>query len=308
MVNFEQFITKHLYDICNLMQSKLPKYEQIAPTFGTSMVVKQFLEPGKNEYPLWHMHPEMELVYVNGGTGKRYIGNHQSYYQDGDLIMIGPDLPHYGFTDRLTNNRSETIVQMREDFLGMNFYEVPEMRSIVRLISRSKQGLVFFGETKDRVGAKLENLANKAPFERVMLLLEILKDLSDSKEYNLLNASGSVIEIDPKDQERINKIYSHVKQNFQASIKLDDIADMLSMTKPAFCRYFKKVSGNTFTGFVNEYRLVHASKLLAETTTPITEICYECGFNNFSHFNKQFQKFTGKSASGFRSTQTHIVS
>ena len=290
------------------MQSKQPKYEQIAPTFGTSMVVKQFLEPGKNEYPLWHMHPEMELVYVNGGTGKRYIGNHQSYYQDGDLMLIGPNLPHYGFTDRLTNNRSETIIQMREDFLGQHFFEVPEMQSIQRLIERSKLGLVFLGATKDKIGAKLEDLPNRPSFERVILLLEILKELSDSKEYEILNASGSAIEIEPKDQERINKIYSHVKQNFQTSIKLDDISDMLSMTKPAFCRYFKKVSGNTFTGFVNEYRLVHACKLLAETMKPITEICYECGFNNFSHFNKQFQKFTGKSASGFRNEQTKIVS
>lgn len=80
------------------------------------------------------------------------------------------------------------------------------------------------------------------------------------------------------------------------------------MTKPAFCRYFKRLSGNTFTTFVNEYRLVHASKLLAETNIPITEICYQCGFNNFSHFNKQFQKFTGQSASRYRNEQTQIVS
>lgn len=290
------------------MNNKQPKYEQIAPTFGTSLVVKQYLEPGQNKNPLWHVHPEMELVYINGGSGKRYIGNHQSYYHDGELILIGPNLPHYGFTDRLTNNRSETIIQMREDFLGEYFFEVPEMRTIAKLIARSKQGLVFHGKTKDEVGAKLEALPQRNAFERVLSLLDILKDLSQSNEYEVLNASGTSIEIQPKDQERINKIYDHVKVNFQGSIKLDDVADMLSMTKPAFCRYFKKLSGNTFTGFVNEYRLVHASKLLAETTTPITEICYECGFNNFSHFNKQFQKFTGQSASGFRNEQTHIVS
>ena len=290
------------------MQSKQPTFEQIAPAFGTSLVVKQFLESGQNKNPLWHVHPEMELVYVNGGAGKRYIGNHQSYYHDGELILIGPNLPHYGFTDRLTNNRSETIIQMRENFLGDNFFDVPEMRSIARLIARSRHGLVFYGDTKELIGSKIESLPQKHSFERVLSLLEILKGLSESEEYEVLNASGSSIEIEPQDQVRINKIYAHVKQNFQETIKLDDISDMLSMTKPAFCRYFKKLSGNTFTTFVNEYRLVHASKLLAETNIPVTEICYQCGFNNFSHFNKQFQKFTGQSASRYRNEQTQIVS
>jgi len=289
------------------MQSKQPKYEQIIPSFGTSLAVMQFLEPGQNKNPLWHMHPEMELVYVNGGTGKRYIGNHQSYYQDGELIMIGPNLPHYGFTDRLTNNRSETIIQMREDFLGKDFFNVPEMSGIARLIARSKQGLVFNGKTKTEVGALLEALPKKSPFERIVALLEILKALSESEEYEILNAASASMEIEPQDQMRINQIYSFVKENFQQAIKLDEISDLVSMTKPAFCRYFKKLSGKTFTTFVNEYRLVHASKLLSETTMAITEICYECGFNNFSHFNKQFHRFTGKSASAYRNEQTRMV-
>lgn len=289
------------------MQSKQPKYEQIIPSFGTSLAVMQFLEPGQNKNPLWHMHPEMELVYVNGGTGKRYIGNHQSYYQDGELIMIGPNLPHYGFTDRLTNNRSETIIQMREDFLGKDFFNVPEMSGIARLIARSKQGLVFNGKTKSEVGSLLEALPKKSPFDRIVALLEILKALSESEEYEILNAASASMEIEPQDQLRINQIYSFVKENFQRAIKLDEISDLVSMTKPAFCRYFKKLSGKTFTTFVNEYRLVHASKLLSETNMAITEICYECGFNNFSHFNKQFHRFTGKSASAYRNEQTRMV-
>lgn len=271
------------------------------------MVVKQFLEPGQNTTPLWHMHPELELVFVNGGTGKRYIGNHQSYYEHGDLMLIGPNLPHYGFTDRLTNNSSETIIQMREDFLGDNFFATPEMNSIGRLIARSKQGLIFHEGTKRTVGAKIEDLPKKGPFGRVILLLEILKDLSEAEDYQVLNAASSSIEIEPQDQVRINQIYSFVKENFQRSIKLEEIANLVSMTVPAFCRYFKRLSGKTFTKFVNEYRLVHASKLLAETNTSITEICYECGFNNFSHFNKRFQLFTGKSASAYRNEMTRIM-
>ena len=83
-------------------------------------------------------------------------------------------------------------------------------------------------------------------------------------------------------------------------ISLDEIADQASMTVPAFCRYFKKVTGKTFTKLVNEYRVVHATKLLHESQMSITDICFECGFNNFSHFNKLFKEFTGKSASKYR--------
>lgn len=289
------------------MQAKQPKYEQIEPPFGSSFVVMQFTEPGQNKHPLWHMHPEMEIVFVNGGAGKRYIGNHQSYYEYGDLIMIGPNLPHYGFTDRLTNNKSETIIQLREDFLGPEIFKAPEMQSIGKLIERSKQGLIFHEDTKEKVGAMIEELPAMAPFERMTHLLKILKALSEAQDYDMLNAADASLEIEPQDQIRINKIYSFVKEHFQRSIKLEEIADLVSMTVPSFCRYFKRLSGKTFTQFVNEYRLVHASKLLAETNTSITEICYECGFNNFSHFNKQFQKFAGKSASAYRNDLTRLI-
>ena len=81
---------------------------------------------------------------------------------------------------------------------------------------------------------------------------------------------------------------------------MEEVAELTSMTVPAFCRFFKKITGKTFTQFVNEYRLTHAAKLLHEAQISITDICFECGFNNFSHFNKQFKKFTGKSPSKYR--------
>ena len=95
-------------------------------------------------------------------------------------------------------------------------------------------------------------------------------------------------------------IFSFVKEEFKRPISLEEIAHKVSMTVPAFCRYFKKVTGKTFTQFVNEYRLAHAAKLLHEKQVSITEVCLDSGFNNFSHFNKQFKKFTGKAPSVYR--------
>ena len=290
------------------MKNVKPILEKIDPGFGNSVLIRQYADPCRNKTPLWHVHPELELVYVNGGTGKRHIGNQVSYYQNGDLIFLGSNLPHYGFTDRLTGNRSETVIQMREDFLGENFFSIPEMQNIRKLLARSQQGIVFHGKTKRRVGAKMEKLIKKEPFERIIALLKILHDLAVSQEYSLLNSERIAIEIEPQDNRRMNLIFDYVRANFQRPIPLPEIADLVSMTVPAFCRYFKKISGKTFTQFVNEYRLVHAVKLLSEQPSSITEICYQSGFNNFSHFNKQFREFTGKTPSAYRNELRKVVS
>lgn len=290
------------------MKQAKPVLEKIDPGFGNSVLIRRYADPCRNKEPLWHVHPEMELVYVNGGSGKRHIGNQVSYYNNGDLIFLGPNLPHFGFTDRLTGNRSETVIQMLPEFLGEAFLEVPEMAMVNKLFERSNQGIVFHGKTKSIVGAKMEKLYDKDPFTRVVGLLKIFKNLAESKEYSLLNTDRLALEIEPQDKQRMNIIFSHVRENFTEQIPLSEIADKVSMTIPAFCRYFKKISGKTFTQFVNEYRLVHAIKLLSEQPSSITEICYQSGFNNFSHFNKQFKEFTGKSPSAYRNELRKLVS
>lgn len=130
------------------MQFYKPTLEQIEPTFGSSVLIKKFEQSRPNKEPFWHFHPEIELVFVRGGNGKRHIGNHISYYQDGDLMLIGSNLPHYGFTDRLTGNESETIIQMREDFPGPVFLNLPEIQSVKQLIENAKLGIVFTGKPK----------------------------------------------------------------------------------------------------------------------------------------------------------------
>ncbi|MDH3710064.1 MAG: AraC family transcriptional regulator [Cyclobacteriaceae bacterium] len=289
------------------MRKIKPSLERISPTFGSSLLVRQFSEPCKNVEAVWHFHPEVELVYVNGGSGKRHIGNHLSYFHNGELILIGSNLPHYGFTDRLSGNRSETIVQMKEDFLGERFFEIPEMSGVLNLFERAKMGLSFQGKTKSKVGAKIEKLQQYDNYDRLLKFLTILKALAGSEEYQILNAQGYALEVNMQDNDKLNLIYDYVRTHFTKVITLEQIADVVSMTQPAFCRYFKKVSGKTFTRFVNEYRLVHASKLLAEQPSSITDICYQSGFNNFSHFNKQFKKFSGKSPSAYRKQIRKLV-
>jgi AraC-like DNA-binding protein len=277
-----------------------PNFEIIAPSFGSSFYFSKYVENANSKAHLWHYHPEIELVYVNGGAGKRQIGSHISYYTNGDLILIGSNLPHCGFTNEQTGNKNETVIQMKPDFLGDDFLEISEMKNIRNLFNQAKAGIAFEGETKKKIGKKIELMEKQSPFERLLTMLDILNELELSNEFKILNADGFSMEMQMQDNDRINTVFNYVKDNFQEHITLEEVAVLVSMTVPSFCRYFKKITHKTFTKFVNDYRLVHASKLLAEKPISITEICYESGFNNFSYFNKSFKEFTGKSASQYR--------
>ncbi|MCC4214363.1 AraC family transcriptional regulator [Leeuwenhoekiella parthenopeia] len=291
-----------------MIKSPKPALEKIEPGFGSSFSYRTYDENHENNNQnFWHYHPELELVYVKKGTGKRQVGSHISYYRNGELILIGSNLPHCGFTDSLSNYERETVIQMRPDFLGESFFQIPEMRSIQGLFERAKMGIVFHGESKREIGAKIESLKDLKSYERLLGLLEILKLLDRTDNYTILNAQGFILETELQDNNRINVIFNFVKEEFKRQISLEEIADLVNMTVPAFCRYFKKITGKTFTQFVNEYRLVHAAKLLHEKPISITDVCFESGFNNFSHFNKQFKKFTGKTPSTYRNELKNVV-
>ncbi len=286
---------------------KKPSYEKVSPEFGNSILVKQNVKNLNSRNSFWHFHPELELVYVNKGKGKRHIGSHLSYFNNSQLILIGSNLPHNGFTDRLTAEGKETLIQFKPEIFGEAFMKLSEMDHISHLFTKAKKGILYKPETKQRIGPKIEALAGKDNFGRLVGLLEILNDLARAKDYELLNVNGFALEAETQDNSKIDTIFDYVNSNFKESISLAEIADVANMTVPGFCRYFKKVTGKTFTNMVNEYRIVHATELLAESKSSITDICFKCGFNNFSHFNKCFKDFTGKTASQYRKEMKRMI-
>ena len=286
---------------------KKPTLEKLNPNFGSSILVNQHKEKLDKNNAFWHFHPELELVYVNKGQGKTHIGNHLSYFNNSQLILIGANLPHNGFADRLTASGTETTIQFKSSFLGNDFLNIPEMGNVLSLFDRAKKGVRFGVETKGIIGSKINKLLKYQGLEQILRFLDILNFLANTEDYSVLNANGIALESTPQDSDKISMIYKYVNKNFQQHITLNDIANKVSMTVPAFCRYFKKTTGKTFTQLVNEYRVVHATKLLNESKMSISDICYECGFNNFSHFNKQFNAVTGKSASNYRKEIKHFI-
>lgn len=289
------------------MNTTKPILQQVNPFMDQSIVARSFEHPDQNIYKYWHYHHELEIIYINKGSGKKYVGSNFSYFSSGELVLIGPFLPHYSFIDPPKEGQIKYSVQMREGFPGVSMLMIPEMQPIKKLLEKAVFGISFFGKTKLKVGRKIEKLIQEDSLEQLLSTLDILKDLALSEEFKVLNTGDFQVDIIPQDYERLQGIFNFVRENFKRQISLDEAADKASMTSPSFARYFKKVTGKTFTHFVNEYRLVHATKLLAETSLSITDICFESGFNNFSHFNKQFKEFASKSPSDYRKELKQVI-
>ena len=207
------------------MRNKKPTFEKISPEFGSSFLVKSHNEKIENNLPFWHFHPELELVYVNKAKGKRHIGSHLSYFSNSQLILIGANLPHSGFTDRFSTNGSETIIQFKQDFLGDNFFDIPEAIQVNKLFQKAKKGILFGKKTKEIVGPKIERLNSYQGMARIINFLDILKDLANAPDYTILNVDGFAIEVEPQDNNKIDIVFAHVSTQFKRPIPLDEIAD-----------------------------------------------------------------------------------
>ncbi|MEC3875091.1 AraC family transcriptional regulator [Chryseobacterium salviniae] len=282
------------------MKHANPAFEAVKPNIGSSFTSLKFQRNENIKSHVWHYHPEVELIFVCKGSGKRQIGSNISYFSDGDLVLMGSNLPHCGLTNENTNNDYEMVIQFKPDFLGENIWETPEMQRISALLEKSKAGIVFNENIKKTVGKKIADMHETSSLNKLLNFLEILDELATTKDYRILNAGKYYLQTQVEDNERINHIFNYVKDHFKDPISLEEISDLANMKVPSFCRYFKKITNKTFTQFVNEYRITHSLKLLAEKPLSITEVCFESGFNNFSYFNKTFKEYIKKSPSQYR--------
>lgn len=275
------------------------EFEIIQPDFGSSFRLLHHQVTADTFKWHYHYHPEYEIVCVFEGAGRRHVGNHLSNYNDGDLVLIGTNLPHGGFGYGSVGTHEEVVIQFTEDFLGEGFLYKPEMEAIKKLFELSKRGICFDKKVQEQVAVKLRNLLQIQPFERLIELLNILQFLASSTEYQLLNAADIRYNFSLKDQERLRKVYIFVEKNFSKDIDIQEVAHICNLTVPAFCNYFKKNLNQTFTEFVNEYRINQACKMLLEGQE-IVDICFRSGFNNISYFGRVFRQIKNASPSEFR--------
>lgn len=258
-------------------------------------------------YNRWHYHPEMELLHIEEGTGTQFIGDNIQHFQSGDVLLIGADLPHFWRCDDKYFQGIEgleakaTVVHFLAEAWGKEFWNLPENQNINGLFLRAKQGLRFVGSTQEQVIYLLEKLQCQSQGNRLLALYQILDLLAQSEEYIQLSSSRLQFAFDEEDTDRINRIYTYSLSHFQRKISIQEVAGVANISPNSFCRYFKSRSRKTYSQFLLELRVGHACKLLIERPDfTISQICFECGFNTFSNFNKYFKLITGKNPGQFQ--------
>ena len=250
---------------------------------------------------LWHYHPEIELVYVEAGSGIRHVGSHISTYTKNDLVLIGGNLPHLNFDYRQRSEYEQIVIQLKTDFMGNAIGITREFAAINTLLKNAVFGIAFYGDTKVLVAEKLRKLQKLNMLDQLLELMSILQLLAVSREVQILNSDLKSTAFLLNDKIRMGAIYKYIDANFNLKPDVNEVARSLHLTTPAFCRYFKKQTNITFTEFVNQYRIERARNLLMQNRS-VSESCYAVGFENLSYFNKLFKQITGENPSVFKKT------
>jgi AraC-like DNA-binding protein len=233
----------------------------------------------------FHYHPEVEIVFVFDGIGRRHVGNHLSYYENGDLVIIGSNLPHSGFGYGALGIHEEVVIQFNEDCINA----LPELNKVKQLLEKSKVGISFNEETRTLIKPYMLSIISQSGVERYFTLLKILLILANSNTFEILNREFFDQKNFAKSQKRIKDLLGYIDKNYMNEMSTNHAAELCNMTKPAFCNYFKKKFDKSFTDFLNEYR-VNQACLMLNADKNISEIAYKCGFNSLSYFSRTFKK------------------
>ena len=266
-----------------------PLFEAVNKPGNYSFLVRKFTE--KSFSAPYHFHPELELTSILKGRGKRYVGSRMHDYNEGDLVLLGSNLPHCWKTEEeATTNSISAVVHFHKDFLGEDFFYNPEMKEILQLLNNSNYGIQFTGDHSIVKENILRLLYEKKSFKRVMIFLDILHELGSTANYSILDKQSSFSELSFNEKQRIHTVIAYIVENFQNTISLNEAASKANMTLQAFCKYFKKITRKTFVETVNDYRVDFAIRQLIHTDKPVSEICFDSGFNDISNFHKTFKR------------------
>ncbi len=251
-----------------------------------------------------HSHKNFELNLITSGSGRRIIGNNISSYSKGDLVLLGPNISHCWEVLELENNSApECIVtHFYENIITSDFFNIPELEPLVRLLKDAKNGIVFTGTNAIKASRILQNVVELQGLEQYIQLLRVFNILLKTEDREYLTLPSSLPNSYQKDQDKINKVYEYVFQNIQEGVKLKEASALVFLQPGSFCRYFKKKTNQSFMDYVKSVRIGIAAKLLSETEKQITQICYECGYNNLANFNHYFKEVMHKTPSEYRNS------
>lgn len=253
----------------------------------------------------WHYHPEIEIIYIEKSTGLRFVGDHSEPFGEGDIGLIGSNLPHVWKSDSIYQKNipgltaKVLVVHFREEIFKSQLTALPEMQDINKLFFDSQFGIKFLPEATEKIIPMMKEIVYTKGVMKLVKLIELLDLMAKTTDKQLLASNGYSKIRKSVDFDRFDKAHRFMIENFHKNITLHQISRIVGMTPTSFCRYFKKHTSKSFHTVLNEIRVGHACKLLLENKMNISGICYDSGFNNLSNFNEQFKKIKGISPSGY---------
>jgi AraC-like DNA-binding protein len=265
----------------------------------SSRIINEFDQP-------LHYHDEYELTLISNAKGaRRVVGNSIDVIDDVDLVFIGPNLYHSWFMHKNSCGEISVItIKFHRDLFEQPFLKRNQLYLLKSMFENARRGVLFSRETIIANIDRIINLKRKAMFEAVLELLSLLHSLAASPNSKLLSDPGFVDERISYKSRRVERVFDFLCNNYEKTVTLDEVANLVNMPAASFSRFFKKMTGKTFTDSLNEIRLGHASRMLADTDLNIASIAYNCGFNNISNFNRTFKRKKSCIPREFRETYT----
>lgn len=284
--------------------------EIIAPAEGSSFYMAHFKAPTLCHEDYWHFHPEFEIVYVPHGKGKRFIGNKASHYTGGDLVLLGPNILHntfnFGF-ESPAESYEEYVIQFKREQIETITGHFPEFATIARLLDKAETGIAITGKTKHRIGRLIKKMHQLSPFNKLMHLFSVLKEMSLTRDTEDLKARES-LPLATAHSTRIQQVYQIIQTRYQDEVSTRQIAKEIAMTESSFCRFFRQATGKTLKQVLTEVRIQKACLLLTDPNLSIAAISSHAGFNNISLFNRAFKTLTKKTPQQYRrSIQVNLL-
>lgn len=256
----------------------------------------------KFTYPL-HRHDEMELNFVENCDGaRRIVGDSIELLGKYDLVLVGSGLEHtWDQYDCQSQSIHEITIQFPVDMLGDQFLQKNQLSSLRTMFENAKRGIAFELPAIMELYSKITHITQAQPgFYRILGLLEILYELSLQQNYHLLASKSFTNVKNAPESKRVREVEEYIDKHYREEIRLNTLAKIAEMTPAAFSRFFRLRTGKTVSDYTIDTRLGHAARLLVDSPTSIADICYLCGFNNISNFNRIFKRKKGCSPSAFR--------
>lgn len=280
-----------------------PTFRQLPFYNDASLHIK--VDSGQKLRNTLHYHPEIELILLKRSLGTRIIGNSVETFANNDIFLIGKNTPHCFIHEEEylineTNTPEAVVVQFYETFLGKEFLALPELKEIQKLFNIAKLGITISEKGKIQIIPLMEQMLNASSFDRILLLLQILRIMLNENSYKTLVSEEYVYQLKSEDDYRINKILNFTSENFDKNIRIEQIAELVNLTKESFCRYFKSQTGKSYLEFLIQFRIKRACNTLLENQMTIKEIAYSCGFDSLSNFHYQFKKIIKQSPLEFK--------